>query len=177
MSTYQIDPAHSAAYFKVRHMMIANVRGQFGNVTGSVDFDPSNLAASRIEATIDTTGLTTGQPPRDAHIKGADFFDVEKYPTITFRSKSIAADGKDSYKAIGDLTFRGVTHEVVLRIEAVSPEIKDPWGLMRRGTSATTRLNRKDFGVAFHAPLESGGVMVGDEVDVSLDVEFTRKAE
>ncbi len=175
MSTYQIDPAHSGAHFKIRHLMVANVRGEFTNVSGTVDFDPSNISASRIDASIDANSLMTGQPPRDAHLKGADFFDAEKHPTITFKSKSIAADGKDAYKAVGDFTFRGVTREVTLRVEGMAQEIKDPWGLLRRGASASTRIDRKEFGLVFNAPLEAGGVMLGDDVEITIDIEMTRK--
>ena len=177
MATYQIDSAHTAAYFKVRHLMIANVRGEFSNVAGTVDFDPSNAAASRIDITIDAASLVTGQAPRDAHLKGADFLDVEKHPKITFRSKTIAPEGHDRYRAVGDLTFRGVTREVTFRVENVTPEIKDPWGLLRRGAAASTRINRKHFGIVFNAVLDSGGAVVSDEVEITVDVEMTRKAE
>jgi polyisoprenoid-binding protein YceI len=173
MATYQIDTAHTGAYFKIRHMMIANVGGRFSNVSGTINFDPSNLAASSIDATIDSTSIATGQPPRDAHLKGPDFFDVEKHPTITFKSKKITADGS-GYKATGDFTFRGVTKEVTFNVDAVSPEMKDPWGSQRRGTSATATIDRRDFGLVFNAPVD-GGVMLGDDVKITLDVEMTRK--
>ena len=173
MATYQIDTAHSAAYFKIRHMMIAYVRGGFTNVSGTINFDAANLAASSIDATIDVNSLATGQPPRDAHLKGADFFDAEKHPTITFKSTKITADGS-GYQATGDFTFRGVTKPVTLKVDAVSPEMKDPWGLQRRGTTATAKINRKDFGLVFDAPVD-GGAMLGDEVELTLDVEMTLK--
>ncbi len=168
--TYQIDPKHSSAQFRVRHMMIANVHGEFDSVSGTIDFDPAKPDAIRIEATIDVNSLHTGDPQRDGHLKGADFFDVEKFPGITFRSKKVTPAGSDSYKATGDLTLRGATREITLTVEGLSQEVTDPWKLQRRGVAATTRISRKDFGITF----DPAGAMVSDAVDITLDIEMTR---
>jgi len=170
--TYSIDPMHSSAQFKVRHMMIANVHGEFDSVSGTVEFDPAKPDAARIDATIDVNSLHTGDPKRDAHLKTPDFFDVEKHPAITFRSKKITPDGGKNYKATGDLTIRGVTKEVILNVENLSDEVTDMWKLQRRGLAARVRVSRKDFGLAF----DPDGAMVSDAVDITLDVEVTRAA-
>jgi len=177
MATYQIDSQHAGAHFKVRHMMISNVKGEFSHVTGSVEFDPSNLAACHVEASIDAATVSTREPDRDKHLKSRDFLDVNRYPAITFRSTKVVAAGKDRYEVAGDLTIRGVTCGVTLHVESVTPEIKDTDGLWRRGASATTRIERKDFGLTWNAVLESGGFVVGDDVDITIDVELVRKAE
>lgn len=158
-------------------MMISNVKGEFSHVTGAVEFDPSNLAASHVEATIDAATVNTREPQRDAHLKSPDFLAVRRYPDITFRSNRIISTGESNYDVAGELTIRGITREVTLSVESVTPEIKDPDGLLRRGASATTRIARKDFGLVWNAVLESGGFVVGDEVDISIDVELVRKAE
>lgn len=173
--TYQIDPKHSAARFKVRHMMIANVGGEFNSVSGTVDFDEAKPDQSRIDASIDANSLHTGDPQRDGHIKGADFFDVAQFPAITFRSTKVAAAGSGSYTVTGDLTLRGVTKPVTLKVEGVSPEVTDPWSLQRRGLTATTTFNRKDFGMGWNAPA-GGGVMLSENVEITLDLEMTRSA-
>ncbi len=172
--TYQIDPKHSAAHFKVRHMMIANVGGEFNSVSGTVDFDAAKPDQSRIEASIDVNSLHTGDPQRDAHIKGGDFFDAAQFATITFRSSKVSAAGS-GYKVAGDLTLHGVTKPVTLTVDSVSPEVTDPWSLQRRGLSATTTINRKDFGMGWNAPA-GGGVMLSDNVEITLDLEMTRAA-
>jgi polyisoprenoid-binding protein YceI len=177
MATYQIDTQHTGAHFKVRHMMISNVKGEFSRIKGSAEFDPANLAASHVEATIESASVNTREPQRDSHLKSSDFLDVLRHPFITFRSTAIAATGRDSYKLIGDLSIRGVTREVTLHVDSVTPEIKDPDGLLRLGASATTRIARKDFGLTWNAVLESGGFVVGDEVDITIDVELVRKPE
>ena len=177
MATYQIDTQHTGAHFKVRHMMISNVKGEFSRIQGSAEFDPANLAASHVEATIESASVNTREPQRDSHLKSSDFLDVLRHPFITFRSTGIAATGRDSYRLIGDLTIRGVTREVTLHVDSVTPEIKDPDGLLRLGASATTRIARKDFGLTWNAVLESGGFVVGDEVDITIDVELVRKPE
>lgn len=174
---YEIDPQHSAAQFKIRHLMISNVKGEFTRVTGSAEFDPASLANSSVEATIDATSINTREPDRDQHLKSADFFDVTKYPAIKFRSKRIAPSGNGSYDVTGDLTIRDVTREVTLAVEDVTPESKDPWGNLRRGATASTTIDRKDFGLTFNMPLDTGGVLVGDEVHISIDVEVMRKAQ
>ncbi len=177
MATYQMDSQHTGVHFKVRHMMISNVKGEFSRITGSAEFDPSNLAASHVEATIDSASVNTREPQRDSHLKSPDFLDVTRYPKITFRSTKIISAGEDSFDVSGDLTIRGVAREVILHVESVTPEIKDPDGLLRLGASATTRIARKDFGLTWNAVLESGGFVVGDDVDITIDVELVRKAE
>ncbi len=172
--TYQIDPKHSAARFKVRHMMIANVGGEFNSVSGTIDFDPDKPEQSRVEATIDTNSLHTGDPQRDAHIKGADFFNVAQFPSIQFRSNKVTRSG-NGYQVAGELTMLGVSNPVTLHVDAVSQEITDPWNLQRRGLTATTTFNRKDFGMAWNAPA-GGGVMLSENVEVTLDIEMTRQA-
>ncbi|MBZ5602573.1 MAG: YceI family protein [Acidobacteriia bacterium] len=175
IAQYEIDPAHSGAQFKVRHMMIANVRGEFSKVSGKVAFDPANPAASSIDVAIDASSLSTREPQRDEHLKSADFLDVAKYPSITFVSKKIVPDGKDAYQVSGDLTIHGVTREVKLLVDAVTPEAKDPWGGARRGATASTTISRKDFGLTWNMALEAGGVLVGEDIHITIEVELVRK--
>ena len=174
--TYMLEPAHSRAHFKVRHMMIANVRGEFSKVSGTVTFDPSNAAGCKVSAEIDVNSINTHEPDRDNHLKSADFLDAANFPTIRFQSKKIEAEGGDSYKVTGDLTIRGATKEVVLRVDDVTPEVKDPWGYLRRGAEATTKINRKDFGLTWNQALETGGVLVGETVEITLAMELARQA-
>jgi polyisoprenoid-binding protein YceI len=154
--------------------MVSNVRGEFSGVTGTVVFDPQNPANSTIEATIDATTVSTRDEQRDQHLKSADFFDVSKFPAIAFRSKKVVA-GQGELKVTGDLTIHGVTKEVVLDVEGPTPEVKDPWGNVKIGASASTKLNRRDFGLVFNMALETGGVMVGDEVAIQLELELARQ--
>ncbi len=172
---WTIDTPHSGAQFSVRHMMISNVKGAFTKVTGTIDLDEQDITRSKVEATIDATTIDTHEPKRDAHLKSPAFFDVAKFPTITFRSTSVsrASDGK--LKVTGDLSMHGVTKQVVLDVEPLSAPIKDPSGALHMGTSATTRVNRKDFGMNYNAVLDNGGMMVGDEVAISIDVEIFKK--
>ncbi len=170
---YEIDPSHSSVHFSVRHLMLSNVRGEFGKVTGTAKFDQQNPANSTVEATIDASSISTRDAQRDTHLKSADFLDVEKFPTIVFRSKKIEATPGGG-KVWGDLTIHGVTREVVLEVEGPTPEMKDPWGKQRIGASATTKIDRKDFGVIWNSALETGGVVVGDEVKITIDVAFVR---
>lgn len=172
--TYQIDSKHSAVRFKVRHMMIASVGGEFNSVSGTVDFDPAKPDQSKIDASIDVNSLHSGDPQRDGHIKGGDFFDVANFPTASFKSSKVAAAGS-GYKVTGNLTLRGVTKEVTLTVDAVSPEITDPWNLLRRGLSAGVTINRKDFGMGWNAPA-GGGVMLSEDVQITMDLEMTRPA-
>lgn len=173
--TYNIDTQHSSAQFKVRHMMIANVKGEFDKVSGTVEFDPANLGQSSVVATVDVASVSTRETDRDNHLKSPDFFDVAKYPTITFKSTKVHAAANGEYKIAGELTIHGVTKPVTLDVESVSDEVKDPWGFMRRGATAMTKINRKDFGMEFNIPLDAGGVVVGDHIDITLDIEMTRK--
>jgi polyisoprenoid-binding protein YceI len=175
-STWEIDPVHTSAQFTVKHMMVTNVRGEFGKTTGAIQWDDKNSEKSSVEASIDATTINTREPKRDAHLKSADFFDVEKYPTITFKSKKLQKVGTDKYKITGDLTMHGVAKEVVLDVVAPGRVIKTQNGDEKRGASATTRVNRKDFGLLWNKPLEAGGVVVGDEVTISIDTELTKKA-
>ena len=175
-ATYTIEPAHSAAHFKVRHLMISNVRGEFRKVSGTITFDPANPAASSVVAEIDVNSIGTREPDRDNHLKSADFFDAANFPTIRFQSKKVEPEGDGAYKVTGDLTIRGVTREVVLQVEGPTAEIKDPWGYNRRGAEAVTKINRKDFGLVWNQVLEAGGVAVGDEIGISLEVELVKAA-
>jgi polyisoprenoid-binding protein YceI len=173
---YQIDTQHSSAQFKVRHMMIANVKGEFDRVSGTVDYDPANPSATLVEAVIDVASISTRETDRDNHLKSPDFFHVEKFPHITFKSTAVAPH-KDGHKVHGDLTIHGVTKPVTLEVESVSAEIKDGWGFLRRGLTAQTQISRGDFGLTFNIPMDGGGVVVGDKIDITLDVEITRKPD
>ena len=172
---WEIDGAHSAAQFSVRHMMVSNVRGEFGKMSGSAFYDPANPATAKIDVTIDATTINTREPRRDAHLKSADFFDTANYPTITFKSKQVKPLGSGKMQIVGDLTMRGVTREVVLDVTGPSSEVKDQRGNAHVGASATTRLNRKDFGLAWNGLIEGGGLVVADEVDIVLDVELVKR--
>jgi polyisoprenoid-binding protein YceI len=174
--TWNIDGAHSSVQFAVRHMMVSTVRGGFTKVSGTVDLDETDLSKSRIEATIDATTVDTREPKRDAHLKSPDFFDVASNPTITFKSKSVEKTGA-GFKVTGDLTLRGVTKEVVLDVDPLSPQVKDPGGNARTGTTARTKINRKDFGVSWNRALDSGGVVVSDEVAITIDVELLQRKQ
>src|SRR5690348_9201974 len=144
-TTYTIDPAHSGAHFTVRHMMITNVRGSFKKVTGTVVYDPENPANSTVQAEIDAASITTNDDQRDAHLRSADFLDVEKFPSITFRSTNVERKGEAEWKVTGDLTIHGVTRPVVLDVEGPEAESKDPWGNLRTGASARTKIKRSEF--------------------------------
>ena len=174
--TYQIDNAHSHAQFKVRHMMISNVRGEFSKLTGTVVYDPDDPSTSKINAEIDVSTVSTCEPQRDEHLKSGDFFDVARYPTITYSSKGVTAINPTSFVVAGDLTIRGKTRSVALTVEDVTPEAKDPWGNFRRGASAKTRINRKNFGLEWNMALEAGGFLVGDDIEITIDVELVRPA-
>jgi len=173
---YVIDPSHTSVGFTVRHLMVSKVRGSFEKVSGTVKYDPNEPEKIVIDATIDAASINTGEAKRDEHLRSPDFFDVAKHPTLTFKSKKAKVLGKGKLEVIGDLTIRGVTKEVTLQVEGLDQEIKDPWGNVRRGATATTRINRKDFGLAWNQVLETGGVMVGEDVDIQIDVELIRQA-
>jgi polyisoprenoid-binding protein YceI len=176
-TTWEIDPAHTTIAFSVRHMMVSNVRGQFGKFSGKVDADEANPTASHVEATIDAASIDTGNAKRDEHLRSPDFLDVAKYPTITFKSKKVAKAGEGAWKITGDLTLHGVTREVVLDLSDVTPPIKDPMGNLRAGAEAKTTINRQDFGISFNKTLDGGGMLVGNEIPITIDVEVTRKNE
>ena len=176
-ATWEIDPAHTNVQFSVRHLMINNVRGEFGKVAGAVVADEANPTAARIEAAIETASVDTRNEKRDADLRSANFLDVSKFPTISFRSTKVEKAGDGKWKATGDLTLHGVTREVVLDVEASAAPVKDPWGNTRAGAQAQTKINRQDFGITFNKSLDGGGVLVGDEVAITIDVEVVKKAE
>lgn len=176
-TTYTIDSAHSGAHFTVRHMMITNVRGAFRNIKGTVVYDAQNPANSSVEAEIEAATIDTRESQRDAHLRSADFLDVEKFPAITFRSTDVAAAGEGEWKVTGDLTIHGVTRPVVLSVDGPAPEGKDPWGNVRSGASATTRIKRSDFGLTWNAALETGGFLVGDELKIELELALVKSAD
>jgi polyisoprenoid-binding protein YceI len=175
MATYQIDTAHTHAQFKVRHLMVSNVKGEFSKVTGTIELDDANPSAASINVSIDVASVSTREPARDTHLKSPDFFDVEKFPTITFVSKEVVKSGDDSYEVVGELTMHGVTKTIDLDVESVTPEVKDPFGLWRRGAEAKATILRSDFGVVYNSVLEAGGVAISDEVHITIDIEFTRQ--
>jgi len=167
---FTIDPAHSAAGFTAKHMMVTNVRGQFAITSGKISFDPKNLAAAKVEAVIDAASVDTQQAKRDAHLKSADFFDVAKFPTLNFRStKWYRQNGK--LKIAGDLTIHGVTKPVVLDVEGQAAELKSIDGVSIIGASATTKVSRKEYGLQWNKLMETGGAVVGDEIAITLDIE------
>jgi polyisoprenoid-binding protein YceI len=171
---YKIDPAHSSAQFSVRHMMISNVRGGFGNVQGTVAYDVQNVAASKVDVEIDANTINTLENARDSHLKSADFLHVEKYPTIIFKSKAVTPHGDGELRVTGDLTIHGVTKEVILEVEGPSTQEKDPYGNTRIGTSATTKVKRSEFGLTWNAALETGGILVGDDLKIDLEVSLIK---
>jgi polyisoprenoid-binding protein YceI len=173
-TTWNIDPVHSLAEFKVKHMMISNVKGQFPKLTGTLTLDESDLTNSQVEASIEAASIETRDPQRDAHLKSADFFDVETFPTLSFKSTGISGVRDGELAVEGDLTIRGVTRKVRFSVAGPTPPAKDPWGNTRVGGSATTKINRKDFGLTWNTALETGGILVGDEVTITLDVQFVK---
>jgi polyisoprenoid-binding protein YceI len=174
-TTWAIDPDHSNVGFKVRHLMVSNVKGNFEKHTGTVEINDKDITKSKVEVSIDTSSINTNVQKRDEHLRSADFFDVAKYPAMTFVSKKVAKAGKDKLKVTGDLTLHGITKQVVLDVEGPTKESKDPWGNIRKGATATTKINRKDFGLAWNAALETGGVAVGEEITITLEIEMIRK--
>lgn len=173
-NVYLIDPSHANAVFSVKHMMISKVHGGFEKMTGKFVYDPENLSASSVEVTIDAASVNTREPQRDAHLRSADFFDVERYPEIKFRSTRIeGAPGE--LRIVGDLTIHGVTKQISLAVDGPTEEIKDPWGNVKIGASGSAKLKRKDFGLTWNGVLETGGFLVGDDVNIELDIEFVRQ--
>ncbi len=171
-STWQIDPNHSAAQFAVRHLAISTVRGAFTKVSGTVQLDDKNIAKSSVDVTIDAASV----PDRDNDLRSDHFFDVAKYPTITFISKKVEQVGAGRLRITGDLTIHGTTKEVVLDVDGPTPRVKDPWGNQRTAAMATAKINRQDFGVKWNATMDNGGVVVGDDVTITIDVELVQKA-
>ncbi len=174
-TSWNLDASHSNATFSVRHMMVSNVRGEFQKLAGSVKGDLARPETLRIEATIDVGSINTRDAQRDTHLRSADFFDVEKYPSITFVSKSVRR-ASDVLEVTGDLTIHGTTREVVLDVDGPTPEHKDPWGNVRIGASAKTKIKRSDFGMTWNAVLDAGGILVGDEIKIELDLELIKAA-
>ena len=174
-STWQIDPNHSAAQFAVRHMAISTVRGAFSKLSGSVQLDDKDITKSSVEVTIDAASVDTRVPDRDKDLRSERFFDVEKYPTLTFKSTKIEQTEPGKLKVTGDLTIHGVTKQAVLEVEGLTAPVKDPWGNQRTAANATTKINRQDFGVKWNAKMDSGGWVVGDDVAITIDVELVQK--
>lgn len=168
-NVWTIDGSHSTASFTVRHMMITNVRGEFQKISGTVHYDPARPEATKVEASLEAASISTRDAQRDGHLRSADFFDVEKYPNLTFVSKQLRRADK-GLELVGDLTIRGTTKEVVLHVEGPTPPHKDPWGNSRIGASARTKIKRSEFGMTWNNVLEAGGVLVADEVAIELDV-------
>jgi polyisoprenoid-binding protein YceI len=173
-ATWTIDSGHSAASFSVRHMVIANVRGEFGGPVGTASFDPKDLSTLRIDASIDARTINTRNADRDKDLRSDLFFDVAKYPRITFKSRSVTVAAPGKLNVAGDLTIHGVTKPVTLAVEGPTAEIKDIWGSQRIGATATTTIDRRDFGLVYSRVLEAGGAVVGDQVAISLEIELTR---
>jgi polyisoprenoid-binding protein YceI len=174
VTTWKTDPAHSHAEFKVKHMMISNVKGSFSGISGTLLLDETDYTHSKVEVDIPVDSLTTGDAQRDGHLKSPDFFEADKFPTIIFKSTNIDSKGGADYAVTGDLTIHGVTKSVTLAVEDLSEPSKDPWGNHRIGLSAATRINRKDFGLTWNSALDSGGVLVGEDVAINLEVQFIK---
>lgn len=174
-ATWQMDPAHSSFEFKIRHLTVSNVKGDFSKFQGVAIIDDQDITHLKVEVAIDAASVNTGHAQRDEHLRGPDFFDVTKYPTITFVSKKVTKTDTNRLKVVGDLTIRGVTREMTVDVEGPTPEVKDPWGNFRRGATATAKINRRDFGITWNKVLDTGGLVVGDEVNITIEVELVRK--
>jgi polyisoprenoid-binding protein YceI len=174
ITTWNIDPAHSHAEFKVKHMMISNVKGSFSGITGFLKLNDVDPAHSTVEAAIPVATLSTGDAQRDGHLKAADFLDVEKFPTFTFKSTNVTRHAPGEHKVAGELTLHGVTKNITFEVEGPSDPGKDPYGNIRIGLSATAKINRKDFGLSWNAALETGGVLIGDDVFLTLEIQFIK---
>jgi polyisoprenoid-binding protein YceI len=175
-STWQVDPAHSEALFSIRHLTISTVRGGFSKIKGTISFDDKDPSKSVVDVAIDMSTVDTREPKRDDDLRSDKFFDVAKYPTMTFKSTKVEQVSAGKLKVTGDLTMHGVTKEVVLDVDGPSAPIKDPWGNQRAAASATTKINRQDFGVKWNKTIDNGGVMLGDEVSITIDVEMFQPA-
>jgi len=169
-TTWNLDPVHSVAEFKVKGMMLSNVKGQFATIKGVLTLDETDYTNSRVEASIEAASIDT----RDTHLKSEDFFHVEKFPGLTFKSTRITRTGNGELTVAADVSVRGVTRNVVFTVEGPTPPAKDPWGHTRLGLSATTKINRKEFGLTWNAALETGSILVGDEVTITVDVQFVK---
>lgn len=173
-TTWTIDGSHTNATFTVRHLMISNVRGEFQKVSGTVTFDPARPEATVVKAELEVASISTREPQRDAHLRGADFFDADNHPLITFASTSVRREDK-GLVLVGDLTIRGTTREVVLALDGPTAEQTDPWGGLRVGVSASTKIKRSDFQMTWNTVLEAGGVVVGDDIHIALDIELIKQ--
>lgn len=171
-TTWQVDPKHSDAQFAVTHLMISTVRGEFHSINGTVILDDKNISNSSVNVTIDATTVDTREPDRDKDLRSANFFEVAKFPTFTFKSTKVEQVAPGKLKVTGDLTMHGVTKSVVLDVDGPKAAIKDPWGLTRSAVTATTKINRKDFGLNWNKTMDTGGAIVGDDVNITLDVEM-----
>jgi polyisoprenoid-binding protein YceI len=176
VTTWNVDPVHSTAEFRVKHMMISNVRGRFTGVAGTLTLSPADVTKSSVEASIDVATIDTRDPQRDTHLKGSEFFDVEKFPKLTFHSSRVIRKADGTIAVVGPLTIHGITREVEFAVEGPTPPVKDPWGNTRIGVTATTKVDRREFGLTFNAPLETGGVLVGEEVHITLELELVQAA-
>lgn len=174
-ATYQLDPVHSNIQFKIRHLTVSNVTGTFNKIKGSATMEGEDPATLKIEVAIEAASVDTGNEKRDQHLRTPDFLDVAKYPTITFVSKKVVKGDPGKLKITGDLTIHGVTREITVDLEGPTSEVKDPWGGFRRGATATTRIDRRDFGITWNTALDSGGMLVGNEVTIYVEVEWVKK--
>lgn len=174
-STWTVDPSHAAAQFSVKHMMISNVRGQFSNISGTLELNEKDISKSSVNVEIDASTVDTRNEKRDGHLKSPDFFDVGKYPKMTFKSTKVTKAGTGKLEVTGDLTIRGITKPVTLAVDGPTPEMKSPWGSTVRGFTATAKINRKDFGLSWNKALEAGGVVVGEQVTITIDLEVIKQ--
>jgi polyisoprenoid-binding protein YceI len=174
-STWQIDPQHSSAQFAVRHLGLSTVRGAFSKLSGTMQLDDQDITKSTIEVSIDVNTVDTREPDRDKDLRSERFFDVAHFPAMTFKSKKVEQVAQGKLRVTGDLTIRGTTKEVVLDVDGLAAPVKDPWGNQRIAASATTKINRQDYGVKWNAKLDNGGVLVGDDVNITIDVEMIQK--
>jgi polyisoprenoid-binding protein YceI len=173
-TTWKLDPAHSSADFKIKHMMISNVKGSFSGLTGTLTEHVTDKTLSSVEASVPISTVSTGDAQRDGHLKSADFFDAEKYPAMTFKSTSVKPNGDGGYNVTGDLSLHGETRQQTFVVDGPSAPGKDPWGNTRIGLSATTKISRKDYGLSWNAALETGGILVGEDVQITLEVQFIK---
>jgi polyisoprenoid-binding protein YceI len=174
-AVWQIDAAHSSFQFKIRHLTVSNVKGDFGKSSGAVTMDTQDPEKLKVELTLDAASINTGHAKRDEHLRSADFFDVAKYPSITFVSKRVVQNGANRLKVTGDLTIKGISKEVTVDVDGPTAEVKDPGGIARRGATGTTKINRRDFGITWNRVLDTGGLVVGEDVDITIEVELVRK--
>lgn len=174
-ASWKIDPDHSAARFTIKHMTVSNVHGSFGDVTGEAVFDTEDLKKFALDITVGIDSIDTGVQKRDDHLRSADFFEVARYPVMHFVATKVVNAGEESYLVTGNLTMHGITKEVSVTLNGPTPEVKDPWGNIRKGAEITTQLNRKDFGLVYNKVLDNGGLLIGDIANVSVELEFIKK--